>query len=83
MISLYRADSFNGWTGHVLAAFSLLYLAQLTQRIAILQVGPFAPTQSHTYSDARITLPSHTKHRLGFCPPAGPASETSSTMATR
>lgn len=31
-----RADSFNGWTGHVLAAFSLLYLAQLTQRVAIL-----------------------------------------------
>ncbi|GAA5877286.1 hypothetical protein JCM3774_001625 [Rhodotorula dairenensis] len=46
------ADSFNGWTGHVLAAFSLLYLAQLTQRIAIL---PSFGDEFH-YGDSVITL---------------------------
>ncbi|KAG0666890.1 hypothetical protein C6P46_003600 [Rhodotorula mucilaginosa] len=47
-----RADSFNGWTGHVLAAFSLLYLAQLTQRVAIL---PSFGNEFH-YGNSMITL---------------------------
>lgn len=41
-LTLYDAvqtlDSWSGWSGQVLTAFSLLYLAHLTQRVAIMSV---------------------------------------------
>ena len=74
-----RADSFNGWTGHVLAAFSLLYLAQLTQRVAILWVAlpPVELASEHSFRRAAFRTNALALSR------AARVSETSFTTATR